>query len=197
MKKVLLVIGGIIVLLLVVSLLLPSKVHVERSIVINAPAAKIFNEVNSLQKWSAWDPWQKKDPNIKNTFSGPESGVGNKNAWTSEVKDVGSGSQTITESVANEKVASELDFGENGKANGFFTFTPEGEGTKVEWGFDSDMGMNPIGKFFGLMMDGMIGEEFEQGLNNLKSHVESLPEEAPPAAEVAPADSSATVATGS
>ncbi len=59
LKKVLLVIGGIIVLALLVSLVLPSKVPVERSIVINAPAAKIFNEVNSLQKWSAWDPWQK------------------------------------------------------------------------------------------------------------------------------------------
>ena len=72
LKKVLLVIGGIIVLALLVSLVLPSKVHVERSIVINAPAAKIFNEVNSLQKWAAWDPWQKKDPNVQNNYTGPD-----------------------------------------------------------------------------------------------------------------------------
>ena len=34
---------------------------------------------------------------------------------------------------------------------------------------DTDMGKNPIGKFFGLMMDKMVGPDFERGLNNLKS----------------------------
>jgi len=195
MKKVLLIIGGIILLLLVVSLFLPSKVQVERSIVINAPAEKVFNEVNSLQKWGAWDPWQKKDPNIQNTFSGPEEGVGNTNTWKSEHKEVGSGSQTITESIPNESIKSKLAFGEKGEkggGTGYFNFTPEGEGTKVAWGMGMDLGMNPIMRYMGLMMDGMMGKEFEQGLGSLKTLVESMPDDGPPAAEAAPADSSKT-----
>lgn len=192
LKKVLLAIVGIVVLLCVVSFFLPSKSHVERTIVINAPAAKVFNEVNSLQKWPAWDPWQKKDPNIQNTYSGPELGVGNKNSWKSDHKEVGSGSQIITESVPNETIKSQLAFGESGEkggGTGYFNFTPEGEGTKVAWGMDMDLGMNPFMRYMGLMMGGMIGKEFDQGLSNLKAHVEAMPEEAPLTVEAAPADS--------
>jgi hypothetical protein len=193
LKKVVLVIGGIIVLALLISLVLPSKVHVERSIVINAPAAKIFNEVNSLQKWAVWDPWQKKDPNVQNNYTGPESGVGNTNTWKSDHKEVGSGSQTITESIPNETIKSKMAFGEAGEeygeANGFFNFTPEADNTKVIWGMDMYLGMNPIARYFGLMMEGTIGKDFEEGLNNLKALVESMPDEAPAVAEVAAADS--------
>lgn len=191
MKKILLIIVGVIVVALLGAMLLPSKVHVERSIVINAPAVKVFNEINSLQKWSAWDPWHKKDPKMVNEYSGPESGVGNKNSWKSDHKDVGTGSQTIMESVPNEKLITELDFGDQGKGAGSFLLSAEGEGTKVVWGMGADMGMNPIGKIMGLFIDGMVGSEFEEGLNNLKAHVESLPDEAPAPAEVVPADSSA------
>jgi hypothetical protein len=194
MKKVLLIIVGVIVVALLGAMLLPSKVHVERSIVINAPAAKIFNEINSLQKWTVWDPWHKKDPNIVNEYSGPESGVGNKNTWKSSHKEVGNGAQTIMESVPNEKIITELDFGDQGKGGGSFLLSAEGQGTKVLWGMDADMGMNPIGKIFGLFMDGMVGKEFEEGLNNLKAHVESLPDEAPVATEVTPSDSLVTPA---
>ncbi|MCG3167539.1 MAG: hypothetical protein POELPBGB_03331 [Bacteroidia bacterium] len=193
LKKVLLGIGGLLVLLLVVAYLLPSKVHVERSIVINAPASKIFAEVNSLQKWTAWDPWSKKDPNIQDIYTGPESGVGNTNTWKSDHKDVGSGSQTITESVPNETIKSKMLFGdageEYGEAAGFFNFTAEGENTKVVWGMDMDLGMNPMARYFGLMMDGSVGKDFEQGLTNLKAHVESLPDEAPAVVETAVGDS--------
>ncbi len=203
LKKVLLGIGGLIVLLVVVAYLLPSKVHVERTTVINAPAAKVFSELNNLQKWSVWDPWQKKDPNIKNTYTGPESGVGSANAWISNHEEVGSGSLVITESVPNELIKSDMAFGEPGEeygnATAIFNLTAEGENTKVVWGMDMDLGMNPIARYFGLMMDGSIGKDFEQGLTNLKAHVESLPDEAPVATEVAPADSLAapTVTAGS
>lgn len=199
MKKVLFIIVGVIAVALLGALLLPSKIHLERSIVINAPAAKIFPEVNSLQKWPAWDPWQVKDPNVKNTYTGPESGVGNTNIWESDHKEVGYGSQTITESVPNETLKAKLILGkpgeEYGGGLGFFNFTPEGENTKVVWGMDMDLGMNPIARYYGLMMDGTIGKDFEQGLTNLKAHVESMPDEAPAVAEVAAADSlKATVA---
>jgi hypothetical protein len=62
MKKVLLIIVGVIVVALLGTLLLPSKVRVERSIVINAPAAKIFPEVNSFQKWGCMGSLEKERP---------------------------------------------------------------------------------------------------------------------------------------
>lgn len=197
MKKILLIIGGIILVLLLGSMLLPSKVHVERKLVINAPAAKIFPQVNSLKNWRNWDPWSKRDPNMVNEYSGPEAGVGNKNVWKSEHKQVGNGAQWITESVENEKIVSQLDFGQGEPPTGTFTFAPEGEGTKVVWSIDMDMGMSPMGKIFGLMMDGMIGPDFEQGLKNLKELVESLPDEVPLSSEESAVSDSLSIAAPS
>lgn len=35
------------------------------------------------------------------------------------------------------------------------------------------MGNNPIAKYFGLLMDKLIGADFERGLNNLKTVCET------------------------
>jgi len=56
-----------------------------------------------------------------------------------------------------------------------YTITPEGQGTKVVWGFDTDLGSNPVSRYFGLMFDKMVGGDFERGLAGLKKYVESLP----------------------
>ena len=37
------------------------------------------------------------------------------------------------------------------------------------------MGANPIGHYFGLTMDGMLGKDFASGLGKLKNLVESMP----------------------
>lgn len=179
MKKALLIIGGLILLIVLGGFLISPDVHVERSIVVNAPAEKVFDQVNSFPNWAAWSPWAKMDPNMKHEYTGPESGVGHKDTWTSEEKNVGSGSQEIVTSVPGELMESELDFGENGTGKGFFKFETEGEGTKVTWGMEADMGNNPIARYMGLMMDKMMGPVFDQGLNDLKAHVESLPDPEP------------------
>ncbi len=41
------------------------------------------------------------------------------------------------------------------------------EGTKVTWAMDTDMGMNPIARVFGLFMDRMMGATFARGLKNM------------------------------
>src|SRR5262249_59033946 len=51
----------------------------------------------------------------------------------------------------------------------------EAGGTQVVWGLDCDMGAGPVGRWFGLMMDKMVGKDFEEGLTNLKSVAEALP----------------------
>ncbi|HFC04719.1 MAG TPA: hypothetical protein ENJ55_03345, partial [Rhizobiales bacterium] len=75
-----------IVLLIVVFLagayVLPSKVIVSRDILINAPAAKIFPQINDLRKFQAWSPWGRIDPEMKLVFSGAEKGKGQVSAWT-------------------------------------------------------------------------------------------------------------------
>ncbi|WP_299983741.1 SRPBCC family protein [uncultured Ruegeria sp.] len=163
----------VIVLALVgVSYLLPSKAEVSRSITIDAPAAAIFPYVNSMQETEKWSPWLSRDPETKLSYSGPDSGVGNTLNWSSENPQVGTGSQEIVESVENQQVDTALDFGPMGTADASFVLQPEGSGTQVTWGFVSELGMNPMSRWMGLMMDNWVGGDYERGLENLKALVE-------------------------
>jgi len=94
-------------------------------------------------------------------------------SWSSEKPDVGQGSQEIIESVPESLVRTRLDFGEMGDANAFFELEARGEDkTHLVWGFKSDLGMNPVSRYFGLMFERWIGPDYEQGLAKLKSIAE-------------------------
>jgi hypothetical protein len=152
--------------------LLPREVVVTREAVIAAPPAAVFPWVNSLQKTTEWSPWMGLDPEMSVTFEGPETGVGNVMLWTSANPDVGNGRQEITLSEPDARVESALDFGDMGTALASVSLAPEGDGTRVTWGLVTDLGMNPIGRYMGLMMDGWIGADYEKGLALLKAKVE-------------------------
>ena len=166
-KKLVGVIVVLVAVLFVVSLFLPSEVHVERSLVFKTSAGCVFNQVNNLENWKNWSPWFGKDPAMKVTYGEIKSGVGASYSWESQKDDVGNGKMVITESIANKLVKTDLDFMENGMARGAFTFEELGDQVKVVWEMNTNMGNNPVAKFFGLLMDSMIGPDFEKGLKNL------------------------------
>lgn len=155
-----------------IAYLLPREIEVSRTATIAAPPDAIFPHVNSMQATEAWSPWLGRDPETKLVYSGPEEGVGNKMEWSSEHPQVGSGSQTIVESVPDERVVTALDFGPMGKADAFFDLEPAAGGTDVTWAFRTDLGMNPVSRWMGLMMDGWVGGDFETGLARLKALAE-------------------------
>ena len=92
--------------------------------------------------------------------------------WRSDVDTVGNGRQEIVESIENERVETLLDFGDMGTADAWIDLEDVGGGTQVTWGLDVDMGMNPIGRWMGLMMDRLVGPDYEAGLMNLQDIVE-------------------------
>jgi len=175
LKKIALILVVLLVVLAVAGLLLPRRAHVERSASIEAPRATVFALVNGFKSFSKWSPWAGKDPNARYTVEGPEAGVGSRLTWSGDPKTVGSGSQVIVVSHPYDTVVSGLDFGAQGKAKAAFHLSPDGTGTKVTWSCDMDLGMNPVNRYFGLMFDGMIGPEYEEGLANLKKLAEGLP----------------------
>jgi hypothetical protein len=190
--KVLKIIGIIVVIILVIIislvLFLPPHAHIERSIVINAKPSQVFNQLNSFKNFNTWSPWAALDPNTKYEFSGPETGVGAFMSWSSENKNVGTGTQKIVESEPDSHLKNEMTFADfDGKAYAEFILVPEGDATKVTWTYDGDM--SGIAKIFGLMMDKMLGPSYEQGLSKLKEVVESKPAE--PAPVDTPTDSTA------
>lgn len=169
-------IAGLLVLAVVaflaIGMFLPREVTVTRSTDIAAPAADIFPHVNSMQATEAWSPWLAIDPDNKLTYSGPESGIGNKLEWASDHPQVGSGSQEIIASDEGKRVQTALDFGEMGTARAQFLLKEQGGVTTVTWDLETDMGAGPMGRWMGLMMDKWVGADYEIGLANLKALVE-------------------------
>ena len=151
------------------SFFLPSTSEVERIVTINQPADKVFSVVNNISRFNEWSPWHGLDPDTKYELSGPQQGVGARMIWNSEDRNVGTGSQEIIESIANEKVVIALDFGRQGTAISEIYTKPQGDMTELTWKLISDAQGSIIGKYFNLMLDSMVGPMYEKGLIKLKS----------------------------
>jgi hypothetical protein len=163
----------LIVALAAVGFLLPRQVHVERSLAMKAPPAAIFTQINTLRNWPQWSPWHSLDPQMKLVYTGPAEGAGAAYSWTSDNSNVGNGTLTITGSQPFDRIDTSMDFQENGQATSTYLLRPTAGGTQVTWTMDSDMGANPAARYIGLMMDNMVGSDFEKGLASLKKIVEA------------------------
>lgn len=151
----------------------PDAFRVERSATIKAPPDKIFAVINDFANWPSWSPWQKLDPAMKVTNSGPASGKGAVSAWEGNSK-VGSGRTEIVESVAPTRIAMKLDMLSPMEAHNIveYTLEPKGDSTTVTWAMH---GRQPLlAKVMGLFIDceKMVGRDFEEGLANLKALTE-------------------------
>lgn len=175
LKGLLLVVAALVALLVVVAFFLPKTSHVERSVTIDRPPSEVFGVLNNIHRFNAWSPWFDLDPNAKYTYSGPSTGVGAKLAWSGN-KDVGSGSQEFVASKPNESLKIQLDFGDMGRPVAELRLAPIGSGsTKVTWTLDQSFEGSLVGRYFGLMMDSMVGKDYDKGLAKLKTLVESFP----------------------
>jgi effector-binding domain-containing protein/carbon monoxide dehydrogenase subunit G len=172
------VLVGLIIILAIVGLFLPREISVTRSIEIDAPPTTVFALVNGFRHFNRFSPWADLDPNAEYTYTGPEEGVGAAMRWTSD--EIGSGSQEVIESVPYSKVKTALVFDGSGGGTATFHLQPvetgDASGTAVEWVFDMDAGYNLVNRYFGLVMDDMLGENYELGLQNLKEIAESYPQ---------------------
>lgn len=161
---------------LVAAALQPADFRVTRTTTIDAPAAAIFPRVNCLRSWEEWSPYDKRDPAMKRTYEGPESGVGSKYTWNGN-NQVGEGISTIIESRPNDLIRIDLEFIRPfaGKSIADFTFVPDGNGTAVTWGISGKHSFIARAMCLVMNMDKMIGGDFETGLASLKRTVESTP----------------------
>ncbi|MEO8365640.1 MAG: SRPBCC family protein [Pseudoxanthomonas sp.] len=155
-------------------LLLPGNSHLQRSVVIERPPAEVFAALNSFQRFTEWSPWSDLDRDAIYTYSGPLTGVGAKMAWTGN-SSIGSGSQQIIKSTPDRSIVNALDVG-GSQATAGYLLVAESSGTRVTWSMDSAHGYNPVKRWFGaLLLDRVVGKDYEKGLAKLKSVLESGP----------------------
>lgn len=176
LRAILIGVPSVIVIFLIFAGTRPADFRVERSAVLAAAPAALFEQVNDHRKFVVWNPFMHLDPNVKNTFSGPDSGVGATCSWDGN-RDIGAGSATIIESKPAELVRLRMDWKRpmEGISTVDFTFKPEGDKAKVTWAMYGKNGF--MGKVMSIFMDcdKICGPQFEKGLADLGKVVAGSP----------------------
>lgn len=171
-------VGGVLLVFLIVLLILPAlmkdSAETSQSIVVNTKAQTVFRQVNKLENWKNWSPFQLDDPKMKSVFEGPDFGVGSKHNWTSE--EVGSGGMTITQSEPYTFIQNILDMKGSGIAFDEWTFEPLPEGVKVTWTLKLSGLKYPFHRYFGYYIEGTMKPIQERGLAKLKEVTEAQPD---------------------
>ena len=170
-RKILL--GSVLVLLVLagIGFLLPSQYRVERSIDIAAKPQVIFAELADLRQWQSWSVWYQRDASMLVEFSGEPGQTGQLSRWQSASQ--GNGEMQIILVDAPKRLLYQLRFeGFDMASTGEFTLIEHEGRTQVVWADYGDLGNNPVNHYLGLVMDSIIGPDFEASLRGLKQQVE-------------------------
>jgi len=168
------VIAIAIAIILILAATKPDTLRVQRAITVKAPAEKIFPLINDFHQWRSWSPYEDRDPALKRTYSGAESGKGAVYAWEGN-NNVGSGRMEILETSVPSKIRIKLDFFKpfEGHNTAEFTMLPQGDATSVTWLMQGPARfVTRVMQVF-INLDNMIGKDFEVGLANLKKLTET------------------------
>jgi hypothetical protein len=174
-KKILLVLGLILAVFVVIAALKPAEYLIKRDVMINAKPEAIFPFLVSMKKADDWMPWKESDPQVQNSYSGPEEGLGSVSSWESPGP-MGTGKAEIVGSTPNQSVKTKITYTKpmEMSQDSEFVLTPMGENTQMTW---TVSGIQPfiarlICTLTFMNLDKYVGGMFEQGLNKLKTLAE-------------------------
>lgn len=160
------------VLFVLASFLLPDSYRVERSIHIKANPERVFTLIEDPREWRRWSAWNRRDPAMTISYSGPARGEGAGWQWRSASQ--GQGEMRFLRVTQDKMVEYELYFPDfDSRPTGAFRLIPRDGGTEVRWSMDGRAGLSPFMRWMNLFMDAMVGRDFEEGLAELKAIAES------------------------
>lgn len=111
--------------------------YVEETTVINAPLPVVYKEVNNLENWESWGPWNNEAENIIIDYSETTRGEGASFTWRSE--DLGDGSVTTTRAIPDnaldQAVIHNPTMAES-RSRMYWEFEEVEEGTRVTLGME-------------------------------------------------------------
>lgn len=152
----------------------PGTFRVQRTVSIQAPPEKIYPLVSDFHQWASWSPYEKLDPGMKKTYSGPARGAGAVYEWAGNDK-AGAGRMEIVDAAAPSAVKIKIDFFKPFEGHNLvdFTMRPQGGATSVTWAMHGPQTFVTKVMTIFVSMDKMLGKEFESGLNNIKAIAEN------------------------
>ena len=186
LRKIVVAIVIAVVVLSLVSFFLPGEVYVERSVRVAASKADVFRVLRNLRQFNEWNPWYKQDPEGSYILGGPEEGgPGSEIKWDTE--NGGQGRMIITREVPHDSIFIEMYFEEDYSSSAmtsFYLSEEHPDSVKVSWAFNFDVGLNPFYRYMCLFMNNVIASQYEVGLQDFKTLIESQPTEPDVAVEL-------------
>lgn len=146
---------------------IPKSYSVSRSLVVNAPDSLVYTNIVNFDNFLKWNPWSRMEPTARVQISGMPGVPGHLYKWKGE--DLGTGFMKVRAVSPYTNADFQLTFQEpfQSEANNRFTLEKVATGTKVTWTME-DHSDATADKWMFLMMDNMLGKDFESGLQNLK-----------------------------
>jgi effector-binding domain-containing protein len=175
MKKALKIIGIIVGVLLLAFIILglvgPKTVWIERSIAIKAPKEMVQAEVSSWNSFGTWNPFDDEDSASTHSVEGTDGQVGSKFIW--DGPKTGTGTQTITgitDSMVSVKIAFTAPM-EN-EADVYYKYAAKGDSTILTWIYADTLGFMQSAMMNFFDMEGMLAPTYEKGLTAVKKIIE-------------------------
>lgn len=165
--------AGALLAIVFVGLLLPPEARVRRERVIDAERATIFWLLNDFRQIDRFSPIADGDPNARVSFSGAPAGTGAAVSWNGRI--IGSGLETILESEPYTRIRTGIRYGNGRAASNSILLDADDGGTRVTWTYRRDYGWNLAGRYFALLIDGIVGPDIEEDLGRLAAFAVRLP----------------------
>ncbi|HEY5407688.1 MAG TPA: SRPBCC family protein [Ginsengibacter sp.] len=133
----------------------------------------VFSFLKEIKNQDQFSVWNMKDPDMKKSYSGIDGTKDFIYSWDSKDKNVGAGSQKITNIHEGSRIDYELRFLRpmQNKATSAFILNKTGENTtSVSWTFQSSAKF-PM-SLFAPIFKKMLGKQISKSLQNLKELLE-------------------------
>ncbi len=164
---------GVAIILVIGGFLLPTTVETQRDIEIQRSPGAVFEVLDGFEHFPEWSPWLRNRPDMEYTRSGPDRGAGARLEWSDGVGDAGDGRLTILDSREAEQIDMELELQERYRSDSRFELEPVAGGTRVTWAMSMEFGtFDLVGRYLGLMLPGLIGRDYQLGLEALRDYME-------------------------
>jgi hypothetical protein len=164
------VLAGLFIFITILSLFIPSKLMISRAVVINANAANAFGEISNLHNWKHWQPVFMRDSS-QVSFKTDANGISNYCEWDTK------GKKNIIEIVknSNNSIAAVLKRDGEHNVQNTISILPlaDSNQVQVEWNVLIKLKWYPWEKFYGIFIEKVSGQGYENALNSLKNYVEN------------------------
>ncbi len=167
---ILLVLAIITAIFLIVAAFTKKGYSIRRSVVIDRPAASVFDYLSHIVNQEKFSKWVMTDPEMKKTFRGTDGTAGFVYAWDGNKK-AGKGEQEIIKIDPGKRIDIEVRFERPFAATAYTPFSLEEitpVQTKVSWDMRSEMKYPMNFMLLFLDMEKLLGRDMEESLQNLK-----------------------------